>query len=110
MNKISSRDYFIECRRGARRPDTLEYRRYVQGQRIDASTIYVALIDSRRPQTTDAFSQIYTTQDPPVTGLVCPTSLGSSVLMLARSKSGIGKGSMNRTLPEQLGRGVWYEA
>lgn len=110
MHNISWRDYFIECRRGARRPDILEYPRYIQGHRIDASTIYVALIDSRRPQTTDAFSQIYATQVPPVTCLVCPTSLGSSVLTFVRSRSGIGKGPMNRTLPKQLGRGDWYEA
>jgi hypothetical protein len=109
MNKISSKDYLMECRR-ARRPDSLEYQGYVEESRIDVSTICVALIESRRPRTTNALSLFNATQVPPVTGLVCPTSLGSSVLTLARSKSGIGKGSMNRTLPEQLGRGVWYEA
>jgi len=86
MNKISSKDYFIKCCRGAIRPDSLEYLRYIQGNRIDASTIYVALIDSRRPRTTNALSLFSATQGPPVTGLVCPASLGSSALMFARDE------------------------
>ena len=109
MNKISSKDYLMERRR-ARRPDSLEYQEYVQESRIDVSTICVALIESIRPRTTNALSLFNATQVPPVTGLVCPASLGSSVLMIARSKSGIGEGSMNRRLPKQLERGVWYEA
>jgi hypothetical protein len=109
MNKISCRDYFMECHR-ARRPDPLEYPRCVQEIRIDVSTICGALIESGRPRTRNSLLLFNATQVPPVTGLVCPASLGSSALMFARSRSGIGKGPMNRTLPKQLGRGVWYEA
>lgn len=109
VNKISSKNYLMERRR-ARRPDSPEYQGYVQENRKDVSTICVASFESKRLPTMGAFSQLNATQVPPVTGLVCPTSLGSSVLMFARSRSGIGKGPMNRTRPKQLGRGVWYEA
>jgi hypothetical protein len=110
MNKIPSRDYFIECRRGPIRRDALEYPQYVQESRMDASTIYRALIDPRRPRPTNALSLFNATQVPPVSSLVCPASLGSSALMIARSRTGIGKEPMDRTLPKQLERGVWYEA
>jgi hypothetical protein len=86
MNKISSKDYFIKSRRGARRQDSLEFLRHVQENRIEASTIYIALIDSRGPRTTNALPLFNAIQGPPVTGLFCPASLGSSALMFARDE------------------------
>jgi hypothetical protein len=89
MNKNSSRDFAMECLRGAGRLDTLEYLQPVHEGRKEASAIYVAWIDSRVPRTTHDFSSFNATHRPPVTVLASPTSLGSSALMVARSRSGL---------------------
>jgi hypothetical protein len=107
MNKISSKKYLVGCLRAARRPDTHECPQCVHENREKASTICFAIADSRQVRTTYLFNA---TQVPPVTGFVCPASLGSSAPMFERSRRGIAKEPMNYTLPTQLERGVWYEA
>jgi hypothetical protein len=109
MNKISSRDFVMECLRETRRPDTLEYSECVLESRREAPPIYIALIDSRRPRTTDALSKLNTVRVPSIVVLVRLARLGSSALIFARSRSGIGKGPMNRTLRKKLERGISYE-
>jgi len=108
VNRISSKDYFMECRR-ASRPDLLKFPRYVQENRIDLSTICVAVIESRRPRTTNALSLFIATQVPPSHRFCLPRELGKLRIDVCK-RSGIGEGPMNRKLPKQLERGVWYEA
>lgn len=84
MNKNSSRDYVMECLRGARRPDTLEYPQCVHDNRREVSTISVALIHSRQLRIAAAFSLFSATQVCPVAVLVRPASLRSSGPILAR--------------------------
>jgi hypothetical protein len=109
MNRISSKDYLIKCRRGARRPDSLEYLHYVQGNRVGSSTIHVALIDSRRPRTTNTLSLFNAKQGPPGTGLALPRELGKLCIDVCKRR-GIGGGPMNRKLPKRFERGVRNEA
>jgi hypothetical protein len=92
MNKISSKDCVVECLREAGRPNALEHLPCVYITRREASTIYLALTGSRQPRTANTFSVFHANRVPPVTVLHRPASLGSSALMLARSRSGIGKG------------------
>jgi hypothetical protein len=92
MNKISSKDFVVECLREAGRPDTLEYPQCVHRTRGKASAICVALIGSRQPQTPSTFSVFDAKRVPPVTVPLRAASLGSSASMFARSRSGNGKG------------------
>ena len=64
MNEYSSRDYAVECLRGAAQPDTLEYPQDVRENRIELSTIYFALIDSKQPRIINALSLFHTIQVP----------------------------------------------
>jgi len=64
MNEYSSRDYAVECLRGATQPDALECPQDVRENRIELSTIYFVLIDSKRPRITNALSLFHTTQVP----------------------------------------------
>jgi hypothetical protein len=92
MNNIFSKTFVVECLREANRADTPGCPECVYKTRREASTIYVALIGSRQPRTSNAFSVFDAKRVPPVTVLPRPASLGSSASMLARSRSGIGNG------------------
>jgi len=94
MNTNFSQDYALEYLRRAATPGTFEHVQYVHESRREASTIYVARIDSEQQESETSFlllnpTQVSTqvaTQVPPVIVLVRPASLGSSASRCSRDR------------------------
>ena len=98
MNIDFSKSYATQFLRRAERPGTFEHVQYVHESRREASTIYVAQVDSDYQESEASIlllnrTQIAThaatdveSQVPPVIVLVRPASLGSSASRCSRDR------------------------